>query len=204
MDSVLDQIKSAKKNNTFLHIKNFNQDVPSWDHFINNLNYKYNNNYDNGKKGKDDNRFFINGDMKTEIVSQYNYLDAFAYYSYVFKDNKSFFPGIFFPGVEQIAKMVYGELKEDSKFIHATAITNFIKHDKEYEIHSDGTEVINWHCIGTIDWNVYDDSGEEHILNIEPGDLVFIPSGMKHKVIIHEPRASIIFDFVLDENANEK
>jgi hypothetical protein len=200
MTSLLEQIKLAKTNNTFLHIKNFNSDVPSWDNFISNLNYKYNNNYEN--KENQDRRFFRNNDVKTEIFSQYDKLDAFAHYSYVFKDNKSFFSENFLPGVEKIAEDLYESLEDDKKFIHATAITNFIKHDKEYEIHFDGTDVINWHCIGKIDWRVYDEKDNCSVLQIDPGDLVFIPKGMKHQVIIYEPRASIIFDFFLDLDAS--
>lgn len=200
MVTVLEQIKSAKKNNTFLHIKNFNSNVPTWANFINNLNYKYNNNYEN--KETQDKRFFTNNDVKTEIVSQYDKLDAFAHYSYVFKNDESFFKESHLSGCEDIARMLYESLEEDKKFIHATAITNFIKHDKEYEIHFDGTEVINWHCIGKIDWNVYDENNNCSVLQIDPGDLVFIPAKMKHQVIIHEPRASIIFDFFLKEDVN--
>jgi hypothetical protein len=200
MTSVLDQIKSAKKNNTFLHIKNFNSDVPSWDNFINNLNYKYNNNYDN--KEKKSSQFLINENVKTEILSQHNLMDTFSHYSYVFKDGKNIFKSGYFDGCNDVAEILNNSLMEGNSSIHVTAITNFIKHDKKYEIHSDQTEVINWHCIGKIDWNVYDKDSKCSTLSIEPGDLVFIPAGMKHEVIVYEPRASLIFDFILDLDAS--
>lgn len=204
MVSVLEQIKSAKKNNTFLHIKNFNKDVPSWDDFINNINYKYSNNYD--FKEKQHTRFLMNENTQTEILCQHNQLDAFSHYSYVFKDGKNIFSSGHLDGCNHVANILKNSLVKGNSSIHVTAITNFIKHDKKYEIHSDKTEVINWHCIGKIDWKVYDEQDNCSILNIDPGDLVFIPAGMKHEVIIYEPRASIIFDFFLDENTldNEK
>lgn len=200
MHSVLDQIKSAKKNNTFLHIKNFNSDVPSWDNFINNLNYKYNNNYDN--KEKKSTQFLMNENTKTEILSQHNLMDTFSHYSYVFKDGENIFKSGYLDGCNHVAKILKNSLIEGNSSIHVTAITNFIKHDKKYEIHSDQTEVINWHCIGKIDWNVYDKDDRCSTLSIEPGDLVFIPAGIKHEVIVYEPRASLIFDFILDLDAS--
>lgn len=60
--------------------------------------------------------------------------------------------------------------------------------------HSDPCEQIHWNCVGTTLWTVYHDDGVENKYVLGPGDVIFLPDGMKHAVrTLTAPRAGMAY-----------
>jgi hypothetical protein len=86
---------------------------------------------------------------------------------------------------------VWGEeLWDEPAFI----MTEFTGDGSGLRVHNDPCQQIHWNCVGQTEWTVYRFDGTEikHILN--PGDVIFLPDGMKHGVItLSAPRAGIAY-----------
>lgn len=84
-------------------------------------------------------------------------------------------------------------------------IANLIGNESNgYYIHSDNHDVLLWHCEGQVEWRIYKDipdsdlhttssNAEYESVVINPGDVIFCPSGVVHQVVVSEPRASFVF-----------
>jgi len=60
--------------------------------------------------------------------------------------------------------------------------------------HHDPVVVMYWNCIGSVQWKVYSESGEQ-IFTLGPGDIILVPAEITHEVVSLEPRAAISFMF---------
>ena len=188
--------KKAKQNKQILHIPNMFSIVPTWNQFINNLNYKF-----NTKKTTPIEDFRLHND-----VLIYNKLDPVVL-NLIDKDNNTFnIPQVL--SNLNILNNIFQQKSSSTK-----ALLNFVGNENSYYIHADDHDVVSWHCIGQMEWRVYPDL--ELDLNqppptkvnsnyvsyfLNPGDLLFCPKGIIHQVLTLEPRASIIYDFHLGEN----
>lgn len=87
------------------------------------------------------------------------------------------------------------------------AILNLIGEESEYWVHKDDHEVISWHCQGKMEWRIYSNEAEQELWKqekhmkieapyqsyiLEPGDVIYVPTGTIHEVCASEPRASLI------------
>lgn len=185
MISLSDQINEARSKNQLLHVKNVFKSLPSWQDFINNLNYKYNSNKESDYYDK---RFLKKDNKETDVLI-YNSLDIQVMHA-VSKDyqtNFLFQNKDIIKELENISGFSFGNIK---------TLINFIKDESEYFVHSDNHDVMLIQCQGNIEWRIYNslDSKNYDSYIIEPGDLVFAPSGVFHQVVISEPRATIILD----------
>ena len=78
----------------------------------------------------------------------------------------------------------------------ASVFINFISNEYNVPKHHDKRETLFWQCIGKTVWRVYPPSSEFPVsYTLEPGDIIYIPKGVEHEVIIEEPRASIAFGY---------
>jgi ribosomal protein L16 Arg81 hydroxylase len=92
------------------------------------------------------------------------------------------------------------------------ALSNFSGPEENYYIHKDNFDVISFQSTGQVEYRIYGDSFPEYdvpvnitdlpyksyILN--EGDVVFIPKGIFHQVVVSMPRITFIadiFDFIL-------
>jgi hypothetical protein len=76
----------------------------------------------------------------------------------------------------------------------AFLMTEYVGDGSGLRPHSDPCEQIHWNCVGHALWTVYRFDGTEvkHVLN--PGDVIFLPDGMKHGVVsLSAPRAGIAY-----------
>jgi ribosomal protein L16 Arg81 hydroxylase len=91
------------------------------------------------------------------------------------------------------------------KHYQIKAIMNFVGNESMYSAHKDDHDVVSWHCIGTMEWRIYPDFSEEegqdpYIIGdkpydsyiLEPGDVIYIPKNTAHRVVVENPRASLI------------
>ena len=60
--------------------------------------------------------------------------------------------------------------------------------------HSDPVTVMYWNCIGSVEWSVYPESGEQKF-TLNPGDVILVPHSLLHEVKSLGPRAAISFMF---------
>lgn len=56
--------------------------------------------------------------------------------------------------------------------------------------HCDHSEVFFWQCEGSTHWKVFTLTGEEEY-DINPGDIIYIPTSMPHDVISNSPRVGL-------------
>lgn len=190
IDKFKKEILDAKQSNEIVLFRNILPVVPSWDEFISNLNYKF-----NTKKTIDiyDERFA--GD-----VLIYNRLDPISF-------TKPTIRNPYLLNIIDKTLDVYNLLTKisNNNISYIKSIINFVGNESKYYIHSDNHDVISWHCIGQVEWRIYKTLEQEHppstetsepyesyILN--PGDVLFVPGGIVHQVVVTEPRASILFN----------
>ena len=192
MQYIKDTFALAKQNNDIVFIKNVFPNVPSWDDFINNLDYKY-----NSKKTIDINDIRFHND-----VLIYNKLDPISFINTNLID-------VELDSMVKNSYPVYKIFNElNIQIICVKSIINFVGNESDYYIHADHHDVISWHCVGQIEWRIYktlkqqepppltsDEPYESYILN--PGDILFVPSGIVHQVVVSKPRASILFNCYL-------
>jgi len=67
-------------------------------------------------------------------------------------------------------------------------------------LHEDGCEQIHWNCFGKTKWTTIDLDGKEENYFMEPGDVIFLPIGIKHGVeTLEQPRAGIAYSIKLKD-----
>lgn len=183
-------ILNAKQSNDIVLFKNLFTDTPGWDEFILDLNYKF-----NSQKTIDivDQRFHNN-------VLFYNKLDPISFTKIKSSDSYS-------SNIIKKSLNIYNIFTEisNNNISYVKSIINFVGNESKYYIHADHHDVISWHCIGQVEWRIYkgleqqnpppsetNEPYESYILN--PGDVLFVPGGIVHQVVVTEPRASILFN----------
>ncbi len=86
-------------------------------------------------------------------------------------------------------------------------LSNLVGPESNYYIHKDGNDVFSFQVLGKVEYRIYgtdfpqtetpsyatDLPYDSYIL--EPGDVVFIPKGVFHQVVVLEPRVTLISDF---------
>jgi hypothetical protein len=162
--------------------------TPSWDPFIEALNY----NYSNVKDEFIWNDKLIKKDGYSTNILIYNELDPVVFNV----------PPKIFPEIYKMFMMFSEVLGEE---LSVKAIMNFVGSESSYWIHKDNHHVISWNCIGKIEWRIYKDLEDSELNSLElpnrhyesyvlnPGDVLFCPKGVAHQVVSSEPRASLIF-----------
>lgn len=83
------------------------------------------------------------------------------------------------------------------------AFINIIGGEKPGEAHRDNRETIFWQCQGISEWTIYEDPLEEKydnsmlkvmkVVNLRPGDVLYLRNKAMHSVKNFGPRASIAF-----------
>ena len=166
-------------NNASFVFKNVVQDNPGWQHFIDHINKEIHTPMDIPRNThKPFNERIINGvTLKSlfYIDARVRNMEKFPKYLEVFQTLKN-----------SIEKDVYP----------VSVFVNFIANEYNIPKHSDKRETLFWQCIGKTFWHVYPPSSEFPVsYTLEPGDILYVPKGVEHEVIIEEPRASIAFGY---------
>jgi uncharacterized RmlC-like cupin family protein len=175
-NNLLNSFNKARKYKKPLLLKYFFKKVPAWEDFIKNLYYKANSEqlmqYGHGRNLND--------------IAIYNYLDPFVAFAANTKNEN---------GLQGLSDVInFFDLHLGAKFFNIKSIINFAGHEADYYKHEDPNDVISWHCIGTVEWRIYEgDNYKSYIL--EPGDIFYCPKGTVHQIVVSEPRASIVMDY---------
>lgn len=200
----LDDFKKAEDALSCIYIENVLPSVPAWEDFINGINYKYKN--PNGIGNPLVDVYVKNNGQQTDIAfTNSNHLDP-QYHSAVTSDMQT----NLFPQTEPLLKMV-SDLIENKRW-HIKALMNFAGtgSEHEYAAHKDDHHVVSWQCIGKVEYRIYNSKdvdakfgqpvdhlvGEYKSYILNPGDVIYLPSGLIHKVVTIEPRATLILDLI--------
>lgn len=185
-------IEDAKKNNKVLFFDKAITNVPNWNSFIDNLNYKFN----SEKKYS-----LIEDKRMVNDVLIYNKMDPCVFN--ILTDNTESKTIIEAENVLNIFNKIMGFKSGCVK-----SLINFVGNEAKYYIHADEHDVLSWHCIGQVEWRIYpniildknidpptdvDEPYESYILN--PGDVLYVPGGVVHQVVVDQPRASIVYNY---------
>ncbi len=167
-----------------LILENIYPTVPSWERVLKNIDYTYNNN----KKS----------------ISIYNKMDLICFNalaSVVSEDGTIYYDhnGLI-PESDYLVKTLNEVIGKEA--VGGKALINLVSNEADYWMHADDHDVISWQVLGKVEYR-FSESKEAkpyliHVLN--PGDVVYIPTGVFHEVSILEPRATYIFQY-LNENS---
>ena len=191
-------IENFIQNKKVLHVKNAIDPCPDWSDFIDVLDKKFNN--PSGSIPDPRLVFKIGEDGKSEKtdILIYNKLDPVVFKVIDYAEGQ--FGTNDMPAAHNFSNIFKNILPR-----HAIkAIINFVGNECDYWIHKDDHEVISWHCIGQMEWRIYENIDESklnsqnfegleytsYILN--PGDFLYVPTGTAHSVLTTSPRASLI------------
>lgn len=178
------QIAKAIKDRQAVSLKGFikKEFLPDWQEFIDHVTY--------GTKEHDEvyvNKLFKKpikgiahfwGDLTIVVGKVHN--DHFKY----FKDYK-----------KTLVDLYEGEM------VDVGSITCFSDIDAGATTkHHDDGDVFNLQCIGKVKWEIWDeteysDREPDQVLYQEPGDMIFVPASLFHRVTSLTPRASLLFGF---------
>jgi hypothetical protein len=185
--------KEAKEKNTYVFIKGYNLNTPTWQDIINNFNYGYN-------KGvsyviPEKNAVIKNDGMKAPL-SHNGKIDYVLYNAIEYQKNGSYDHGNYFP---ELDKMIadFNEAIEGHKMFNGKSHINLISENIDYPKHPDDHDVITWQTNGRIEYRLYKDklSDKYDSIILNPGDVIYMPAGLYHSVTAIEPRSSIILQF---------
>jgi hypothetical protein len=181
------KIKQAKKNKEVLLLRGMLPDVPSWNDILENLSNRF----------KIQECASIQDSRMINDVLIYNKLDPQVFMA---PDQTAF-------SHAANAVNIFNQLMDFSCSCIRSLI-NFVGNEAQYYIHADGHDVISWHCVGSIEWRIYTDASLENFSEpqteitdnydsyiLRPGDVMYVPSGIVHKVVPFEPRVSLIFNY---------
>ena len=174
---LIDLILENKKNGTSLLIKNFYEDVPSWDDFIQYI-----------QEASDEPSVFSNP------LPQYDLnLDAKVVGNVMVKQN--FY--LYIPAHRSIknSEDIANQFRAmDPNFSIINLYINLSNKIDNVPVHSDNRENFYWQCQGSVEWKA---NGNTFI--VEPGDLVYIPAKTNHAVNFFGPRAAVGFSCDINE-----
>lgn len=174
---IINKISESKKNSTVCVIKNFCNEVPSWEDFIQYLEEATHQpssfpeplpQYDLDLGGKVVGNVLIKQDF-------YLYIATHRHIGNSLKILKEF-------------SLI------NSLFSITTIYINLSSNIDNVQSHTDGLDNFYWQCQGSVEWKA---NGNTYV--IEPGDLVFIPAKTHHAVNFSGPRAAIGFSVDLNE-----
>lgn len=193
---IVEQIKKAIQQNELLYIPSSFKHELNWSHFIEALDYKFNNtsvlhfHREQLKKAEDSLPIVI-----------YNKLDPVIFDLFTSRRNITTINDM--PSINSFSKFAQSVF-DNYERVAIKAIMNFVGNEAEYHVHKDREEVLALGCIGAVEWRIYNNVPDKYLdkfhreelpytsILLNPGDLLYVPKGLVHSVVITEPRASLI------------
>jgi len=194
------QMVKAIQDGDVAHFKNVLGSQMSWDEYIKMLNNKFNSTkqYHYARLEETDSRWVenINGDRLDIIV--YNKLDPMISAVYQKDENLNI------NSILSIENFLYELSIKDYTM---KCLSNFVGAEANYYIHKDDNDVFSFQVNGKVEYRIYGKDFPEFLIPqnktdlpyksyiLEEGDVVFLPKGVYHQVVILEPRVTLISDF---------
>lgn len=154
--------------------------TPYWDNFIHHFDYQFNNSNYPHKVTVGSQTSMINGTLLKE-----------RFYVSAFQATDKFYPQLNY--ATSLLENWYGDTHDN-----AFALMNFVGNEAPVQVHMDRRDSFYWQCIGSSIWEIFDSADsasptESHTLT--PGDVIFVPEGMYHRIVTPEARAAISICF---------
>lgn len=190
IEEAKDKINLARSERTGYVFKGIFTKTPSWDQIINQINDGYNNESSNmwqyDVENLDNARYLNYGEIfKNDVIL---YKDKNLFLSCGIDDALKFYPEaeepeIFFKAALQ---------REDTGF--SQLFVNFVANKDKMVMHIDQRETIFWLVKGKATWILGDpeDWNKTTKLELEAGDVIFVPYGIPHTVESNSPRAGLV------------
>lgn len=189
-----EEINSAIANRRILVKKGLFPNTPSWEEFINHLDFQFHNKEKAINVGEE-----VPINPEDTIINGVNIREHF--YLMIDDAEEEWFPG----KIEPIANHLQDVLPETSKYFGSFTLINFVGGERPINIHSDPRHSFYWQTHGESIWETWDEFPSEnvreggyhdtpdHVDVISSGDMIFVPHGVWHSVRATEPRTAISF-----------
>ena len=181
-----EMLLSTIKNKEVLHIKNFIDEFLLWEDFISIINYQYHNTEAEPAPDKVINKR-SNKPTKISKYTEFHYhLSELTYSTKQILEIESQFPKI----------QEFMDYIRESVESRATlkALVNFVGNEFSGNKHDDLYHVFSVQHVGTVEYNIFDSEDNKTTYTLEPGDLIFMPSGTIHAISAPTSRGTLILD----------
>lgn len=183
-----EEISDAIANPKLVVKKGLFPNTPSWEAFVQQLNFEFYN----------ENRLPLGPDdpynPEDTIIHGVNIREHF----YLMIDSELESP--FFPEQYQIIDKLNSLMSKEA--FNTFTLINFVGGERPINIHNDPRHSFYWQCQGKSIWKSYDFDAETPILletiEVNPGDIIFVPNGIFHTVETPEPRTAMSFMYELN------
>jgi hypothetical protein len=182
----MDKIEQALHDKNYVLFESHSPIVPEWQDFIDNMNQSFN----SFKEKSEDSRWAC------ESILLLNKFDPVIFGSLMLEDTKLF----------SSTKRTILDIESMTglNLSRAKSILNFVAKEHDYYIHKDEHNVLSWQCIGSVEYRLYkniddldlekaESSSTYESVILNPGDIIFLPAGLAHQVVVTEPRATLVF-----------
>jgi ribosomal protein L16 Arg81 hydroxylase len=185
-ESLNNMLLSSIKNSEVIHVKNFINTFLSWEDFIKIVDYQYN----NSESVDTPDRVKNNMSRKPTKISKYT-----EFHYHLLELTSTDVPVI---NLESEFPKIYDfmEYIRDSVKSRATlkALVNIVGNEFSGNKHHDPYHVFSVQHIGTVEYNIFDSEDNKITYTLEPGDLIFMPSGTTHSISASTSRGTLILD----------
>lgn len=181
-----DILINSIKSNEVLYIKNFISEFLSWEDFVSIINYQYNN-----SEGQDSfDKIKNQSSGKPTKISKYT---DFHYHllELTFTNNSVKEFESKFPLIQSFMEYVRQSIKSRATL---KALVNIVGNEFTGNMHNDPYHVFSVQHVGTVDYHTLKSDGSTAVYTLEPGDLIFMPSGTMHSISAPSPRGTLILD----------
>ena len=181
-----EMLLSSINNKEVLYLKNFIDDFLLWEDFISIINYQYHNT--EGFRAPD--RVINKISDKPTKISKYT---EFHYHllELTFTDVPVINLESEFPKIYDFMEYIRDSVKSRATL---KALVNIVGNEFSGNKHHDPYHVFSVQHIGTVDYNIFDSNDNLTTHTLEPGDLIFMPSGTTHSISAPASRGTLILD----------
>ena len=184
-DSITQQdVLDAKENIDLLYIPNLVPSTTGWDEFIDHCDYTVKHP-----------EFTLPSPVK--VIGALQVWDEFFVAGYYVQNGDCFsqLNDLFAKTTELFGKEPNG----------GCTLISFIANQKTIPVHEDTMDSFMWQAIGSVEWRIFETAKENSSyksLIVNPGDMLFVPSGIIHTVFCENPRAGISIHYFNDKQVD--
>ena len=193
LTEVKEIVDKATENHVPAFFKNLIPVTPGWNQFLNHFDYQIN----KGPAMKS-----MNSSQQYTILNGVLQKHKFYYQvrDVINEPNKA---KNFFPEVMQL-KNLFDIVYQENAW-GGTSFINLDSNEPNVPSHADDWVNVHWQCQGSTVWETRLNSDDEtplHVYNMEPGDVIVIPTGVQHAVNHIMPRAGIVLSYQFKDSPN--
>lgn len=182
VNEIRKRIEEAKSTGTIAHFPSLYPSVPTWDKFIEHIDYEFNT---PPQVAESDEWHTVYNGLVTK--------PGFYFHASNVVRGGEF---NFFPEAREVFNTfneVYGENENEG-----ATFVNVVGNGMEVPLHEDDVDSVFWQCQGSTTWKIYATRDSEEAIQtvkVFPGDVVVVPVGVLHQLNPDVARAAIAFRY---------